>query len=99
MLEKAGGERIPVDLEIELKDGGPRCELDYGPSRNCSSEAVSAGSKGDVLFFRFIRSDGGWCDRLTNGQMSLELQGGDTLKLDVENPSGTLHESTVMERK
>lgn len=77
--------RIPVDLTVELKDGSLQCELDYGPNRNCTSDAVSAGSKDNVFYFRFNRGHGGWCDKLTDGEMTLQVKNDRTLHLRVKH--------------
>ena len=91
--------RIPVELNVALKDGDFECELDYGPDRNCSSDAVSAGSDDKMFYFRFNRTHGGWCDRLRDGQMTLQIENDSTAKLNVKNKSGTIDESVSLEKK
>ena len=88
--------RIPVDLTVEFKDGSLECELDYGPDRDCTSDAVSAGSEGNLFYFRFSRGDGGWCDKLTGGEMTLQVKADGTLDLHVKHKN--IDESVKLRR-
>ncbi len=99
VLIESGEDRIPVDLHVTTERDEPGCELDYGPDRNCSLEAVGAGSDEKTFYFRFKDSDGGWCDRLINGKMSLEIKDRNSLDLDVQNASGSVNESVELKRK
>lgn len=99
LVAEPSGDRIPVDLQVTTEKDELACELDYGPDRNCSSEAVAAGSDEKGFHFRFKGSDGGWCDRLINGKMSLEAKDSGTLELKVQNTSGTIRESVELKRK
>jgi hypothetical protein len=93
----ADGNRIPVELTVERINGSLECELDYGPDRHCTSNAVSAGSEGGLFYFRFNRGHGGWCDRLTDGEMTLQFKADGKLELRVKHMD--IDESVVLERK
>ncbi len=93
--------RIPVHLQIEEDRGELVCELDYGPDRSCFLKAVDSGCEKDTFYFRFKESDGGWCDRLINGSMSIKVKNraNTNILLDVFNSSSTVHESVELERQ
>ena len=61
--------------------------------RNCRSDAESTGSEGMAYFFRFKESNGDWCDKLTDGEMTLRLKEDCTLHVNVKNEKYEIDES------
>lgn len=76
--------RIAVVLTVKPSEGSGEmeCILHYGNPRTCELVAESTGSKDNLYYFRFKKANGGFCDALFNGEMSLQVNKG-TLTLRV----------------
>jgi hypothetical protein len=88
--------RIRVDLTVKPT---MECTLHYGATRRCQLEAESAGSEGNLHHFRFKESNGGFCDKLFNGAMSLKVNPDGTLTLRVWCTDKGIDESVGLEKQ
>lgn len=95
----AHGDPVAVKLVIQAEQDQLKAVLDYGPDRNCASEAVWAVSEGKVNTFRFSQADGGWCRNLTNGVMEVTEIQADTLSLRVRHSKSGIDETISLEKQ
>jgi hypothetical protein len=95
----AAGEPVSMDLVIEAGDGRMNGVLDYGPSRNCTSNAIWVTSQDRTHTFRFSEADGGWCRKLTDGVMELTEIGDGKLSMHVRNSKKAVDETTDIHKQ
>ncbi len=90
--------RIAVGLTVKPSEGSGEmeCILHYGNPRTCELVAESTGSKDNLYYFRFKKANGGFCDALFNGEMSLQVNKG-TLTLRVWHKD--IDESVELEKQ
>jgi hypothetical protein len=60
--------------------------------------AESTGSKDNLYYFRFKKANGGFCDALFDGEMSLQVNKG-TLTLRVWHKDKDIDESVELEKQ
>jgi len=95
----AAGERVSVDLAVEAGGDRKNGELDYGPSRSCTSKAVWVSSQAKMHTFRFSEADGGWCRKLTDGVMEVMEIGDAKLSMRVRNSKKDVDETTDLNKQ
>jgi hypothetical protein len=99
VTKDAAGEIVSVDLALEAGDDRMNGELNYGPSRNCTSHAIWVTSQEKMHTFRFSEADGGWCRKLTDGVMELTEIGDGKLSMHVRNSKKDVDETTDIHKQ
>lgn len=95
--EKEGD--IATDLTIKAAIDGnssDKYSLHYGPPRNCRLEAVKISTDGAVTKLKFNEASGGFCDKLYNGNMTIEIKDDNLLNLLVEKKSFGFKETAIL---
>ena len=95
--EKAGD--IATDLTVKAAidgHGSDQYSLHYGPPRNCRLEAVKTSTDGAVTKLRFNEANGGFCDKLYNGNMTIEMKDDNHLNLLVEKKASGFKETAIL---
>ncbi len=83
--------RPPIRIEVSLRQGSigdDAADLHYGGPRTCRLTAEYSGMWNDQAAFGIKRSNGGYCDRLIGGLMTLKAAGGDTLTFGISSIDG-----------
>ena len=63
---------------LTVRPGGKNATWEYRGQRGCTLDAEDSGiDKDNRQIYVFKKSNGGFCDRLTNGALYLKKQGGD----------------------
>jgi hypothetical protein len=93
------GRPMSVELTIgDLQSGAAGTRLIYGVPRSCTLNAEYSGEGGANEYFSFTESNGGFCDRLHDGQLWVDLADDRTLRFNVASESGQISESGTLLR-
>ncbi len=93
----ADGRPVAVTLDVpDLEIGADRTSLHYGVPRNCRLSAEYAGAADGNHVFAFKESNGGFCDRLINGALTLKPGDDGALAFEVASADGRLKETATL---
>jgi hypothetical protein len=88
---------MAVELTIaDLQSGAAGTRLTYGVPRSCRLDAEYSGQGGTHEYFSFTQSNGGFCDRLQDGVVWVDLLDDRTLRFSVTSENGQVSESGTL---
>ncbi|KAB7771002.1 hypothetical protein CEK69_10090 [Xanthomonas sp. LMG 12462] len=101
MRPDSGDRAIDVELSVAATPqapGNPTVQLRYGPPRQCRLEGRYVGVREATALYSLGIADGGYCDRLSDGQLTLRARPDGKLDLQTVDRAGTRRESGLLER-
>ena len=93
------GRPIAINLAVQsMKLGEDGAQFHYGVPRSCNLVAEYSGEIENAQFFSFKSANGGFCDRLIDGLMTLRLNDQETLSFDVRSQKKTVEEKGTLKK-
>ncbi|WP_295931244.1 hypothetical protein [uncultured Xanthomonas sp.] len=96
-----GDRDVAVDLSVAATPqapGKPSVQLRYGAPRECAVQAYYAGMRERTSVYSLDIARGGYCDLLSDGQLTLRARPDGNLELQVLDRTGTRRDSALLER-
>jgi hypothetical protein len=92
-----GGRPMAVNLTINAaQSDAAGSRLTYGVPRSCTLDLEYVGPSSARQYFSFIQSNGGFCDRLMDGTLWIDVVDERTLGLNIATRDGQISESSPL---
>lgn len=102
MVHPERGDRdVVVELSVAATPqapGNPTVRLRYGAPRECGVQAYYVGLREGTAVYSLNIAHGGYCDRLSGGQLTLHARPDGRIELQVIEPAGMRRDSGLLER-
>lgn len=93
-------EDIKAILEIEqASNDGYKYTLIYKSPRSCRLKAEELSADDNVLKLKFFEANGGYCDKLYKGKITLTIENKNTISALIEQKSKNIKETARLKRK
>lgn len=92
-------EDIKTTLKVEESGDGFSYTLIYATPRKCRLKAEELIGDEDTLKLKFFEANGGFCDKLYKGKMTIIVKDRNTAKAHIEQKSKNISESLILKRQ
>lgn len=95
------GEDIKAVLEVESDKSNNSYQylLSYKSPRTCRIKAEELSAEKDSLILKFYETNGGFCDKLYKGKMSIIIDSSKQLSVLIESKSKKISESATLKKQ
>lgn len=96
---KDGAVKVVLTIESDDKSNALRYFLHYQSPRTCRLKAEELLAEEDNLILKFNEANGGFCDKLYNGMMTITIENRKQLSALIESKSKKISESVTLKKQ